>query len=57
MDQIEIAATAADTVIGHHVDSQDALGKLPKLFGDLVEGGEPTDVAFRSVVALLVGEA
>jgi hypothetical protein len=57
VDQIEIAATAADTVIGHHVDSQDALGKLPKLFGDLVEGGEPTDVAFRSVVALLVGEA
>ncbi|KAK0388091.1 hypothetical protein NLU13_4335 [Sarocladium strictum] len=41
----------------HHVDTQGALGKLPKLFGDLVKGGEPTEVAIRSVVALLVGQA
>ncbi|KAL2205868.1 hypothetical protein CC79DRAFT_1322400 [Sarocladium strictum] len=56
------AESAIDVAIGvpgkwHHIDAQGALGKLPRLFSTLVEGGETTVTAVRSVVALLVGEA
>lgn len=48
---------STNNIAGHHVDAQGALGKLPRLFSTLVNGGEATDTAVRSVVALLVGEA
>ncbi|KAI6780637.1 uncharacterized protein J7T54_001141 [Emericellopsis cladophorae] len=38
-------------------DGKGALGKVPKLFEELVEGGEQPRVAVRKVVSLLVGES
>jgi len=40
----------------HAVDSRGALGKIPSLFEDLVEGGEESSMAMRKVVALLARE-
>ncbi|ODA80174.1 hypothetical protein RJ55_03132 [Drechmeria coniospora] len=37
-------------------DQRGVLGRVPKLFGDLVEGGEDADVAVHKVIALLAGE-
>lgn len=42
---------------GHDADEKGALGRVPSLFEDLVEGGEQSILAMRKVVALLVGEA
>ncbi|KAH6606160.1 hypothetical protein Trco_005313 [Trichoderma cornu-damae] len=37
-------------------DQRGVLGKLPKLFGDLVEGGQDPSLAVKTIVALVVGE-
>ncbi|KAK4074058.1 hypothetical protein Trihar35433_3532 [Trichoderma harzianum] len=37
-------------------DQRGVLGKLPKLFEDLVEGGQDPSLAVKTIVALVVGE-
>lgn len=48
--------TTADLFAGHDADGKGALGKIPSLFRNLVEGGEESILATRKVVALAVGE-
>ncbi|KAF4472388.1 hypothetical protein FALBO_705 [Fusarium albosuccineum] len=40
----------------HQMDERGSLGKIPKLFGDLVHGGEKPEIAVRTIVALVAGE-
>lgn len=49
--------TPTNAFAGHDADSKGALGKIPSLFEDLVDGGEESVLAMRKVVALIVGEA
>jgi hypothetical protein len=41
---------------GRKADQRGVLGKLPKLFEDLVEGGQDPSLAVKTIVALVVGE-
>ncbi|KAF4979115.1 hypothetical protein FZEAL_4605 [Fusarium zealandicum] len=40
----------------HQSDERGSLGKIPKLFGQLVHGGESPEIAVRTIVALVAGE-
>ncbi|KAH6981762.1 hypothetical protein BKA56DRAFT_656253 [Ilyonectria sp. MPI-CAGE-AT-0026] len=40
----------------HQMDERGALGKIPELFAELVEGGEKPEVAVRTIVALVAGD-
>ncbi|KAF4961112.1 hypothetical protein FSARC_10266 [Fusarium sarcochroum] len=40
----------------HQTDERGFLGKIPKLFGELVHGEEETETAVRTIVALIAGE-
>ncbi|KAM0421072.1 hypothetical protein ACHAPT_011143 [Fusarium lateritium] len=40
----------------HQMDERGSLGKIPKLFGELVHGGEKPETAIRTIVALIAGE-
>ncbi|KAH7271000.1 hypothetical protein B0J15DRAFT_483808 [Fusarium solani] len=40
----------------HQMDERGSLGKIPKLFGELVHGGEKPETAIRTIVALVAGE-
>ncbi|KAM5346336.1 hypothetical protein ACJ41O_009341 [Fusarium nematophilum] len=40
----------------HQTDERGSLGKLPKLFAELVRGGEKPDTAVRTIVALMAGD-
>ncbi|KAH8179101.1 hypothetical protein LIA77_00620 [Sarocladium implicatum] len=56
------AESTVDLAVGapgkwHDIDTQGSLGKLPKLFRDLVGGGEATGVAVGAVAALLTERA
>ena len=39
------------------MDERGSLATLPKLFDDLVNGGEKLETAVHTIVALVVGEA
>lgn len=38
------------------MDERGALGKIPELFAELVEGGEKPEAAVRTIVALVAGD-
>ncbi|RSL61897.1 hypothetical protein CEP54_005967 [Fusarium duplospermum] len=40
----------------HQMDERGSLGKIPKLFSELVHGGEKPETAIRTIVALVAGE-
>ncbi|KAJ4309018.1 hypothetical protein N0V84_011752 [Fusarium piperis] len=40
----------------HQMDERGALGKIPEIFGELVNGGEKPETAIRTIVALVAGE-
>ncbi|KAF7552776.1 hypothetical protein G7Z17_g4077 [Cylindrodendrum hubeiense] len=40
----------------HRMDERGALGDIPKLFAELVEGGEKPETAVRTIVALVAGD-
>jgi hypothetical protein len=46
----------ANISTGRKADQRGVLGKLPKLFEDLVEGGQDPSLAVKTIVALVVGE-
>ncbi|KPM37946.1 hypothetical protein AK830_g8647 [Neonectria ditissima] len=41
----------------HQMDERGALGRIPKLFAELVDGGEKPETAVQTIVALVAGEA
>ncbi|EEU47188.1 uncharacterized protein NECHADRAFT_36703 [Fusarium vanettenii 77-13-4] len=40
----------------HQMDERGSLGKIPKIFSELVHGGEKPETAIRTIVALVAGE-
>ncbi|KAH7175401.1 hypothetical protein EDB81DRAFT_874255 [Dactylonectria macrodidyma] len=40
----------------HQLDERGSLGNIPKLFAELVEGGEKPETATRTIVALIAGD-
>ncbi|KAH7157388.1 hypothetical protein B0J13DRAFT_168908 [Dactylonectria estremocensis] len=54
--QIQLGAMVGVPGKWHQLDERGLLGNIPKLFAELVEGGEKPETATRTIIALLAGD-